>query len=139
MAASEPAIGSLFHGRADGRARRYDPAMSIGRRPWQEELEIVDRTMRAISSIRDPDTLVGEYYDGTGKLIPVHDYMSLSRRNVPAPQYIITRSSKFTEDINPFTQRDRLPRLSGGMVAEFLYGNKPVIIDDLPANLPKDD
>jgi phosphoserine phosphatase RsbU/P len=110
-----------------------------GRRPWQEELEIIDRTMRAISSIRDPETLVGEYYDGIGKLIPVHHYISLSRRNVPAPQYLITRSSRFTEEINPFTQRDRLPRLSGGIIAEFMYGNRPVIIDDLPAQLPKDD
>src|SRR5262245_11363714 len=111
----------------------------IGRRPWQEELEIVDRTMRAISSIRDPDTLVGEYYDGIGKLIPVHHYMSLSRRNVGPGEYIITRSSKFTEDINPFTHRDRLPRLSGGMIAEFMYGNKPVIVDDLPARLTSDE
>src|SRR2546423_11655349 len=113
--------------------------MHIGRRPWQEELEIVDRTMRSISSIRDPETLVSEYYDGIGKLIPVHDYISLSRRNVAPGDYIITRSSRFTEHFNPWTQRDRLPRLSGGLLGELLYGNKPVIIDDLPRRLAKDD
>jgi len=32
--------------------------MLVKRRPWQEELDIVDRTMRTISSISDPEELV---------------------------------------------------------------------------------
>jgi sigma-B regulation protein RsbU (phosphoserine phosphatase) len=113
--------------------------MLTGRRPWQEELEIIDRTMRAISSIRDPEELVGEYWSGIGKLIPAYDYVSVSRRNVEKPDYLLTRSSRFKEDLNPWTQRDRLPRMKGGLLGEFIYGNKPVIIDDLPSRLSKDD
>jgi sigma-B regulation protein RsbU (phosphoserine phosphatase) len=109
------------------------------RRPWQEELEIVDRTMRAISGITDPEKLVNEYWNGISALIPVMDYVSLSRRNVEPPFYLVTRSSRFTEDLNPWTQRDRLPRLTGGLLGEFIYANKPIVIDDLPARLKRDD
>jgi sigma-B regulation protein RsbU (phosphoserine phosphatase) len=113
--------------------------MLIGHRPWQEELEIIDKTMRTISSIRDPEELVGQYWQGIGKLIPAFDYVSVSRRNVEKPYYLLTRSSRFKEDLNPWTQRDRLPRMKGGLIGEFIYGNKPVIMDDLPARLTKDD
>src|SRR3954449_848177 len=109
------------------------------RRPWQEELEIVDRTMRAISGITDPEKLVNEYYTGIGALIPAMDYVSLSRRNVEPPFYLVTRSSRFTEDLNPWTQRDRLPKLSGGLLGEIAFANQPVLINDLPARLKPDD
>ena len=38
------------------------------RLPWPQELSIVDRTMRAISSITDPEELVGTYWDGIGHI-----------------------------------------------------------------------
>src|SRR5581483_8800875 len=109
------------------------------RRPWHEELEIVDRTMKAISGISDPESLVQAYWHGIAELMPVDNYVSLSRRGVPAPYYLVTRSSRFTENLNPWTHRDRLPRLSGGLLGEIVYGGKPVVIDDLPARLRDDD
>jgi sigma-B regulation protein RsbU (phosphoserine phosphatase) len=111
----------------------------LKRRPWQEELAIIDGTMKAISSISDPQELVDVYWDGIGALIAINDYLALSRRNVEPPYYLITRSSRFTEDFNPWTQRERLPRLSGGVLGEIAYANKPVLIDDLPARLKADD
>jgi sigma-B regulation protein RsbU (phosphoserine phosphatase) len=111
----------------------------LKRRPWQEELAIVDRTMKAISGVTDPEELVEVYWQGIGELIPVTEYIALSRRNVDPPFYLITRSSRFTEHLNPWTQRDRLPRMSGGILGELAYANRPVIIDDLPARLTPDD
>jgi sigma-B regulation protein RsbU (phosphoserine phosphatase) len=111
----------------------------INRRPWQEELAIVDQTMKAISGITDPEELVSVYWEGIGKIITIGNYVSMSRRNVEPPGYLVTRSSRFTEDINPWTQRERLPLLSGGLLGELAYANKPVIIDDLPARLADDD
>lgn len=110
-------------------------------RTWQEELEIVDRTMRAISSVTDPEQIVDLYWDGIGELLPAasENYMAVSRRNVTPPHYLVTRSSRFTEHFNPWTQRDRLPRLSGGLVGEILDGARPVIIEDLPSRLQSDD
>jgi sigma-B regulation protein RsbU (phosphoserine phosphatase) len=111
----------------------------IKRRPWKEELQIIDRTMKAISSITDPEQLVEQYWDGIGELVHVGDYVSLSRRNVEPPFYLITRSSRFTEHPNPWTQRERLPKVAGGLLGEIIYANRPIIIDDLPARLSADD
>jgi sigma-B regulation protein RsbU (phosphoserine phosphatase) len=110
------------------------------RRAWQEELDIIDRTMKAISGVTDPEELVEVYWNGIGDLIHVGDYVSVSRRNIEAPGYLITRSSRFPEHLNPWTQRDRLPRASGGLLGEILYGNKPVlIINDLASRVEDND
>lgn len=109
------------------------------RRPWQEELELIDRLMRDVSDINDPDQLVQKYWDGVHDLFPVEHYLSLSRRGVEPPDFLVTRSSRFTEHFNPWTQRERLPRLSGGLLGEIVYADKPQVIDDLPARLSKDD
>src|SRR4051794_2289960 len=69
------------HLHAKSRLRAYHGAMLRGRRPWQEELEIIDRTMRAISGVSDPDELVDVYWNGIGELLPINDYVSVSRRN----------------------------------------------------------
>jgi sigma-B regulation protein RsbU (phosphoserine phosphatase) len=113
--------------------------MLMQRRPWREELEIVDRTMRAISGVTDPEELVDIYWEGIGQLISLPNYVAVSRRGERPPYYLVTRSSRFTEDINPWTQRDRLPRLSGGLLGEVAYANRPVFIEDLPSRLAPDD
>ena len=113
--------------------------MAIERKPWREELDIVDRTMRTISSISDPEELVGAYWNGIGSLVPINHYLSLSRRGLEAPHFIITRSSRFTEHPNPWTERDRLPRFSSGLLSVIVYTNHPVIIDNLPSRLSPDD
>jgi sigma-B regulation protein RsbU (phosphoserine phosphatase) len=124
---------------ADGPAVGYDASMAIQRRPWREELEIVDRTMRAISGVTDPQELVDVYWDGIGELMPIHDFVAVSRRGVERPGYLVTRSSRFAEEFNPWTQRELLPRMSGGLLGELLYAGRPVVIDDLPARLAPDD
>ncbi len=113
--------------------------MLRGTRPWQEELAIIDRTMKAISTVTDPQELVSVYWNGIRDLLPVYDYVALSRRKVEPPFYLITRSTRFTERLNPWKQRDRLPRLTGGLLGEIAYADAPVIIDDLPTRLAPDD
>jgi sigma-B regulation protein RsbU (phosphoserine phosphatase) len=113
--------------------------MKLSNFTWQQELEIVDRTMRAISGVTDPEELVDIYWENIGSLQPIHDYMAVSRRGIEPPKFFITRSSRFSEHFNPWTQRDRLPVIQGGLVGEIIYGNKPVIINDLPARLRADD
>lgn len=108
-------------------------------RTWQEELEIIDRTMKAISGITDPEELVNAYWDGMGDLLTIDDFVAVSRRHTSPPFYHITRSSRFTEHHNPWTHRHRLPLLSGGLLGEICYANKPVIIEDLPSRLQADD
>jgi len=50
------------------------------RRPWQEELAIIDLTMKAISGITDPEELVETYWTGVGELIAIEDYVAMSSR-----------------------------------------------------------
>ncbi len=95
--------------------------------------------MKAISGITDPEELVEVYWTGIADLIAINDYLALSRRNVEPPFYLITRSSRFTARLNPWTQRDRLPRLSGGLLGEIAYANRPAFIEDLPSRLSADD
>src|SRR3954451_8269296 len=109
------------------------------RLPWRDELGIVDRTMKAISGVTDPEELVTGYWQNIGELVRIGDYVAVSRRGVDPPGYLVTRSSRFTEDLNPWTQRDRLPKLSGGLLGELAFANRPVFIDDLPARLLPDD
>lgn len=113
--------------------------MLKGRRPWQEELAIIDSTMKAISGISDPEELVSVYWQGIGELLPIGDFVSTSRRGVDAPFFLVTRSSRFTEDINPWTQRDKLPRLTGGLLGEIAFAGKPIIWNDLSDRLKPDD
>jgi sigma-B regulation protein RsbU (phosphoserine phosphatase) len=111
----------------------------LKRRPWQEELEIIDRTMKAISGVTDPEKLVEVYWNGIGKLITMGHYVAISRRNVQPPFYLVTRSSRFTEHPNPWTQRELLPMLSGGILGEIAYANRPMLIENLPDRLSEDD
>lgn len=113
--------------------------MLYRRRPWQEELEIIDRVMKSVSDITEPEEMVDAYWNGIADLIPSEDYLALSRRNVEPPEYIITRSSRFTEHLNPWENRDRLPRLSGGLLGELAYADRPLFIEDLPSRLAADD
>ncbi len=109
------------------------------RLPWRDELAIVDRTMKAISGISDPEELVNAYWHNMGELISIDDYVAVSRRDVVSPGYLVTRSSRFEEDLNPWTQRDRLPRLAGGLIWELLSANQPAVVYDLRERLSKDD
>src|SRR5262245_19437972 len=113
--------------------------MLLSRRPWQEELDIVDRVMKSISDITEPEEMVEVYWSGIAELLPGDGFVALSRRDVEPPEYIINRSSRFTEHLNPWEFRDRLPRMSGGLLGEFAYADRPLFIDDLPARLRADD
>lgn len=113
--------------------------MLNGRRPWEEELAIIDRVMRQVSGITEPEEMVNAYWDGISELLPTPDYVAVSLRGVEPPFYIVTRSSRFTESINPWTQRERLPKLSGGILGEIAYAGKPAVITDLTARLNPDD
>ncbi len=106
---------------------------------WQDELEIIDRTMRAISGISDPEEIVDAYWTGISDLVSIDHFVAVSRRHTEPPEYHITRSSRFTESFNPWTQRDQLPKLSGGILGEIVYEGRPRVIDNLPELLSHDD
>jgi sigma-B regulation protein RsbU (phosphoserine phosphatase) len=108
-------------------------------RLWREQLAIVDRIMKSVSDISDPNEMVRVYWEGVHELLPFEHYLALSRRGIDPPEFLVTRSSRFSEDVNPWTERGKLPRLSGGLLGEIAYADRPLIIEDVPARLHADD
>jgi sigma-B regulation protein RsbU (phosphoserine phosphatase) len=98
---------------------------------WQERLALVVETMRDISRQTEPQAMVRAYARRMHQLVPVDRRLSLSRRGLTHPQYHITRSSTWSEEINPWKEKDRLPLLEGGLLAELIYGDEPRVFDDL--------
>ena len=107
--------------------------------PWDERLSFVVETMREISSQTDPQQMVKAYGRRMRQIMPADRTVSLSRRDLPAPQYRVTRSSTWEDDVNPWRARDALPLFDRGLLGELIYAEQPVIVDDLPARLAADD
>lgn len=98
---------------------------------WQHRLRLVVETMREMSGQTDPQQMVAAYSARMRKLLPTDRMVTVSRRDTSPPHYLITRSSLWKEAINPWKQKDRLPRLSGGLLGELLYGDVPRQIDEV--------
>jgi sigma-B regulation protein RsbU (phosphoserine phosphatase) len=99
--------------------------------PWQERLKVINETMREISRHTDPLAMGKVYAKRMEEILPRNRFVALSRRDLPAPWYRITRSSLWQKEINPWKDKDQLPLLQGGLFGEILYGDEPRIIDDL--------
>lgn len=104
---------------------------------WQERLAIIVEMMRDMSRQTDPQAMVRSYRDRVRQILPISRTLSLSRRGLSSPHYRITRSTTWEEEINPWKEKDRLPLLAGGLLAELIYGDQPRVIDDL--KIPSDD
>jgi sigma-B regulation protein RsbU (phosphoserine phosphatase) len=106
---------------------------------WQERLDFVVEMMRDLSRQTDPQKMVDNYGQRMRKIIPSDAHMSLSRRELERPYFRITRSSRWEGGINPWKNKDRLPVFDGGVLSRIIYGDQPVIIDDLESELADDD
>ena len=104
---------------------------------WRERLALVTTTMRDMSRQTDPQEMRRTYVEHMGRLRPVDGSVSISRRGLSAPHFRVTRSTRWTEDINPWKDPHRLPLLSGGLLAELIYGDEPRLFNDL--RVPADD
>lgn len=98
---------------------------------WEQRLEQVYELMAEMSQQTDPQAMVRAYGARMQKLVPVARRLSLSRRGLEAPEYRITRYSEWQEEVNPWKEKDRLPLLRGGLLADLLYSNRPHVIDEL--------
>jgi phosphoserine phosphatase RsbU/P len=111
------------------------------KRDWRDELKIVLEMMRDLSLQDDPQIAAVMYARRLREsgLLPVDERLSISRRNLAAPFYRITRNTRWKEDIDPWQNADRLPMFSSGLLGELLYSNEPAIIEDLPKRLSDGD
>ena len=104
----------------------------LAEQSWQQRLAQIMETMRELSNQTDPQAMVREYYARMREVNPHIDRrLAISRRGLEYPAFRITRYSEWSDDINPWKEQSRLPLLSGGLLAELIYGNEPRIINDL--------
>jgi sigma-B regulation protein RsbU (phosphoserine phosphatase) len=118
--------------------QRY-PAQSIYDQPWQKRLELIVDTMREMSRQTEPNLMVQAYARRLHQLMGYDRLVSVSRRNVPEGRYRITRSTMWKTQVNPWQQPDQLPEFEGGLFGQMIYGEEPVIIDDLRSVVAPDD
>ena len=106
---------------------------------WQERLKSIIDAMREMSLQHDPLQMVKAYGNRIRQWMPADRFLSLSRRGLVTPEYRITRSSTWTEMIDPWHQKERLPRYSGGFLSDLIYGDEPRLIDDITELIAPDD
>src|SRR5258708_19164035 len=96
-----------------------------------QRLAFILDTMREMSELTDPQMMVRRYSARMRQLVPSDRSLSLSRRDLHTPYFRITRSTTWEGEVNPWRQGDRLPVLEGGLLAGCIYGDEPVVIDEL--------
>ena len=106
---------------------------------WRERLAYIDSTMREMSLEDNPQAMVRTYGSRIRKLMPAGRWLSVSRRGLEGGRYRITRSSTWTDEVDPWKQKDRLPVLKGGLLGDLLHGDEPRLIDDIGPTLSPDD
>ncbi|HEY7091518.1 MAG TPA: PP2C family protein-serine/threonine phosphatase [Tepidisphaeraceae bacterium] len=111
---------------------RHPPGLaSLIDADWPQRLSFVVEMMREMSRQTDPQMMVQVYGKRMRQVLSADGSVSLSRRGLEKPYYRITRASKWERAVNPWKSTDRLPLLKGGLLADLIWGEQPVIIDDL--------
>lgn len=108
-----------------------DQLRALENAPWQKRLDFFVDLMREMSSHTDPQKMVQSYGERMGELTARDVLLAVSRRDLHKPQYRITRSSRWTEQLNPWQNRARLPVYDRGVLADFIYEERPRVVNDL--------
>ncbi|HTL30428.1 MAG TPA: GAF domain-containing SpoIIE family protein phosphatase, partial [Tepidisphaeraceae bacterium] len=103
------------------------------KRPWDERLADDVQAMREISRQSDPQTVVKMYAARMREFTRADGMVALSRRDLVAPQYRITRSSIWGFNVDPWKTRVRVIH-DRGILGDLLYADEPVILDDFQAD-----
>jgi sigma-B regulation protein RsbU (phosphoserine phosphatase) len=97
---------------------------------WRERLDFMVETMREVSRHTDPESMVRAYSERMRR-IRGGRLLSLTRRGVEPPRYLIARDSSWKESIDPWKEREKLPVLEGGVLGEVMYANEARLIEEL--------
>jgi phosphoserine phosphatase RsbU/P len=100
-------------------------------------LSLTIDVMKELSRAGDPQAMYRVYSRRMADIFPTARQISLSRRDLPAPQVRVTRFSRWTHEVNPWADVDRLPVLDRGLFSDLVHAGRPRIIDDLA--VPTDD
>lgn len=122
---------------ADPGAGPTDRPAQVFRGTWESRLQQVIAMMRELSLQTDPQVMVQRYAARVRQITPNDGIVAISRRDVPAPKYRVTRSHLWGLERDPWKHAAELPVLEGGMLGKWLYGEVATVVDDL--QVPRDD
>jgi sigma-B regulation protein RsbU (phosphoserine phosphatase) len=94
-------------------------------------LQLTDSLVKELSFQDDPDRLVRVFAERGAALFHHDALVTLSRRDLEPPRYRITRSWRWREAINPWTEAHRLPVFETGLPGELLHAGRPVLLNRL--------
>lgn len=97
-------------------------------RPSTDSFHAVTVFLREMSRHQDPQALLEAYASRARLIIPIDRTLSLSRQGLEFPFYRITRSDLRTTSFDPWAQVEKLPLLSGGLLAALIYAGVPRVI-----------
>lgn len=97
---------------------------------WQERLRFTVELMRETSSRHEPGEVVAGYAERLRSLTNFEAFVALSRRGLKKPGVLITRHSEWKHQPDPWSERDKLPVIEGGVLSDLIYANEAKIIDD---------
>ncbi|MCL4222405.1 MAG: SpoIIE family protein phosphatase [Phycisphaerales bacterium] len=104
---------------------------------WQERLRFTVELMRETSRQHDPSEVVAGYAERLRSLTNFEAFVALSRRGLERPRVRVTRSTEWAEQPDPWSEREKLPLIEGGVLSELVYSNEARIIDHL--EIPESD
>jgi sigma-B regulation protein RsbU (phosphoserine phosphatase) len=104
---------------------------SAGNGHIPSRLRRIDDLVMEMSAQDDPERLVRVFARQGAFLVPYDGILSISRRDMDAPYYRLTRSWLWREPINPWTELHRLPVFDRGLLGELLYVGKPAVLNRL--------
>lgn len=102
-----------------------------------KRMDFVLGMMREMSTQTDPQGMVGVYRKWMRHVVVSDTYVGLSRRGLERPYFRVTRAESLGTDFDPWREPQKIPLLQGGLLSELIWGEEPVVIDDL--ELPESD
>lgn len=72
---------------------------------WRKRLEEVTEMMREMSSQTDPQEMVRQYGKRVREMFPVDAFISISRRDMDHPSFMVTRASVWEHELDPSSAR----------------------------------
>ena len=121
----------MIHDMPDDAPPRRPAVNSWFRQPADVRLPAVMDMMRDLSRQTEPGDAVKVYGSHVGKILDADSRVSLSRRGMERPKVMVTQSPVFGRAIDPWLERDALPMIEGGILADLIWGDEPVVINDL--------
>jgi sigma-B regulation protein RsbU (phosphoserine phosphatase) len=92
-------------------------------------LQRIDELVKELSFQDDPDRLVRVFNRQDGLVFRRDGLVTVSRRDLDPPQYRITRSWRWHDGVNPWSESHLLPVHERGLLGELLYEGKPVVLN----------